>query len=84
MFVVHPKPGQWIAVYDSCKNFLGTMKLSVQKNGHVGLVLDFDRSIRFDTKYRKEAPPPRAFCQNSTFGDYEPPDYDVPIDADND
>lgn len=83
MFVVRPRVGQWIAVYGSDRKLLGTMKLSLQKNGLSCLVLDFDPNIKFDTRYQKNERPPVVYAAPSTFGDYEPPDYDVPVDADN-
>jgi len=83
MFVIHPARGQWIAVYGPGRKLLGTMRLSPQKNGHVGLVLDFDPEIRFDTRYQKTQAPPVVYAAPATFGDYEPPDFDVPEDADN-
>ena len=83
MFVVRPRPDQWIAVYDPNRKLLGTMKLSRQKNGLPCLVLDFDPDIKFDTRYQKTERPPVVYAAPATFGDYEPPDYDVPVDAGN-
>ncbi len=82
MFVAHVKSGQWVALYGPDRKLLGTMKLSPQRNGHVGLVLDFDPKYRFDTRYQKHERRPVVVAPQM-FGDYDPPDYDVPEDADN-
>lgn len=82
MFVAHVKSGQWVALYGPNRNLLGTIKLSPQRNGHMGLVLDFPQDVRFDTKYQKHDRPP-VVKTPELFGDYDPPDYDVPVDADN-
>jgi len=83
MFVAHVPAGQWIAIYGSDRNLLGTMKLSPQRNGHMGIVMDFPKDIRFDTRYQKRDHPPVVCAAPQMFGDYDPPDYDVPDDADN-
>jgi hypothetical protein len=70
-------------MYGPDRKLLGTMKLSPQRNGHVGLVLDFDPQYRFDPRYQKQDKPPVVCAAPEMFGDYEPPDYDVPDDADN-
>ena len=87
MFVVRPKSGQWIAVYGPDKRLLGTMKLLLpgqNGQGGTGIMLDFPKEIRFDINYGK--PQIATVVESgvsSTFGDYEPPDYDVPLDVDN-
>jgi len=48
----------------------------------MGLVLDFPQEVRFDTKYQKDGRRP-VVKTPQIFGDYDPPDYDVPEDADN-
>ncbi len=83
MFVVRPRVGQWIAVYGPGRKLLGTMKLSLQKNGLSCLVLDFPQSIRFDTRYEKTVVTPVVCAAPEMVGDYEAPHYDVPDDADN-
>lgn len=83
MFVVRPRPDQWIAVYGPGRKLLGTMKLTKQRQGLFCLVLDFDSDIKFDTRFQKESQKPAIYAASTAFGDYEPPDFDVPVDADN-
>lgn len=86
MFVVRPKADQWIAIYGPDRKLLGTLKIapgSPNDRGRAGIVLDFDKSLRFDLKYVKHEPPKVAY-NPETFGDFEYPDYEVPFDADND
>lgn len=83
MFVAHVPPEQWIALYGPDRQLIGTMRLSQQKNGRMGLVLDFPKEYRFNTRFTKKATAPVVCAAPQMFGDYEPPDFDVPEDADN-
>lgn len=83
MLILRPAAGEPIAIFGEDGKMLGTVKLfpNTDGRGKTGLAFDFPRSIRIDPHYGSsralQVPKP------STFGDYDPPDYSVPEDADN-
>lgn len=83
MYIVRPDAGSPIAFFNEEGDLIGTIKLipNPSGRGRIGIGLDFPKSIKIQTDYVPHQI--RTVMQPSTFGDFDPDEYEVPAEAGN-